>query len=164
MKMINVSLLDFLKFGQFGPVSLSRSWSRGELIGVLGQPDDWSTTPINSKSISPAIIKYGDFEFHFDEPDQLRMIFIDNITDVPKGNDDIFIDTWIIKGRLTLDKFINDCHSESIALKTEPDKWNDNSMMVSILDFSISLLFCPKDETPKSIHYIENLVGMVHSD
>ena len=93
--MINVSIADFARNGQFGLIALGDS--RNSLGSLLGDPDDWGVSP---KSLNIADIwKYGDIEFYFDDSDILYMIFADTF-DVPNGGTSMMIDPWVVRMHL----------------------------------------------------------------
>ena len=92
---IAVSMLDFLRTGEFGPIKLGIS--RAELRGCLGNPEDWCVDP---KGVNYAAIwKYGDTEFYFDNGDALWLIFADHIENL-RGGAAVEIDPWIFHGGL----------------------------------------------------------------
>jgi hypothetical protein len=94
--MIAVSLLDWLRTGQFGPVRLG--FSRAQLQDLLGRPDDMGGT--SRKHRTPAIWKYGDIEFHFGgRDDPLYLIHLDDFA-IPTGGPAIAFDPWIVRGGL----------------------------------------------------------------
>lgn len=68
----DVTFLDWLRLGALGPVRLGLS--RAEVLAALGEPEDWSVT--SRRRRKPAILKWGDLEFHFAE-DDLFLIYTD---------------------------------------------------------------------------------------
>ncbi|HZS06683.1 MAG TPA: hypothetical protein VFD58_17730 [Blastocatellia bacterium] len=74
--------------------------AREELQSLLGQPDMISSQKRNDKN--PTLLKYGDVEFYFisSEDNRLCTIFLDHF-DVPKGNQKLRLDPWILKGGLS---------------------------------------------------------------
>lgn len=96
MSKIAVSMLAFLRTGGFGPVSLG--FTRRQLRGCLGEPDDWGPAP--RAKHNAGIWKYGDIEFHFHfREDALVSIFADNIKTL-NGGEAVDIDPWIFHGGL----------------------------------------------------------------
>src|SRR5262249_13311892 len=98
---IVVRLNEFLETGAFGPVSIGLS--RDNLLHLLGLPD--ATASRFRKDRHPAILKYGDFAFHFLGRDQSRLsgIFLDTF-DVPRGNAVLHVDPWCIRYGLPLEE------------------------------------------------------------
>jgi hypothetical protein len=58
-----VSLRDFIELGRFGAISLGAE--RKVLEKILGEPEDVDADSFR-KERRPAIMKYGDVEFHFE--------------------------------------------------------------------------------------------------
>ncbi|MEZ0076923.1 hypothetical protein [Planotetraspora sp. GP83] len=92
--MIEVSLLEVLRSGRFGPIALGDSRTR--LRHLLGNPDAYAITPSEDPRFE-GIWLYGDLEFHFyDETDTVWMIYTDSF-DVPSGGDAIGLDPWVLR-------------------------------------------------------------------
>lgn len=95
--LVNVSLRELIEKGSFGPVHLGMS--RGEVIRHLGEPTDWSA---GRKFFRAGILKYGDFEFHFDPRDGLLwLIHLEEFSATTAGSS-VRLDPWIIRPALTL--------------------------------------------------------------
>lgn len=92
MTQIIVSMQDFLRSGEFGPIRLGIS--RDQLRGHLGDPEDWGPFPKSERHAT--IWKYGDIEFHFNE-DTLWLIFADNVEKL-RGGRAIDLDPWVLNG------------------------------------------------------------------
>lgn len=69
----------FQRTGVISPIQLG--CTRAELITILGEPDDVGGT--SRKYPTPAIWKYGDLEFHF-EQDALWLIYAESPDGVPR--------------------------------------------------------------------------------
>ena len=93
-----VSLRDFLGCGRFGFISLGVD--RRAIENTFGQPEDVDADSVEGRR-APAIMKYGDVEFHF-QPDTglMWLIHIDRFSGpgrVPVGWGGCQIDPWVIK-------------------------------------------------------------------
>ena len=96
MPQISVSMQDFLRTGEFGPIKLGISHT--ELQGYLGDPKNWGPYPKAKQHAG--IWKYGDIEFHFHfKEDALVGIFSDHVETLNGGNA-INLDPWIFHGGL----------------------------------------------------------------
>ncbi len=92
-----VSLLDFLGSGRFGLISLGVD--RRAIENTFGQPQDVDADSVKRRC-APAIMKYGDVEFHFQPDTGLWLIHIDRFSGpggVPVGWGGCQIDPWVIK-------------------------------------------------------------------
>jgi hypothetical protein len=91
-----VSLRDFLGCGRFGLILLGVD--RGAIENTFGEPEAVDGESVKRRR-APAIMKYGDVEFHF-RPDTLWLIHIDRFSGpggVPVGWGGCQIDPWVIK-------------------------------------------------------------------
>jgi hypothetical protein len=97
-----VSLRDFLGCGRFGFISLGVD--RRAIENTFGQPEDADADSAKRRR-PPAIMKYGDVEFHFHHPGTgLWLIHIDRFSGpggVPIGWGGCQIDPWVIKERMS---------------------------------------------------------------
>ena len=92
-----VSLRDFLGCGRFGLISLGVD--RGAIENTFGEPEDVDGESVKRRR-APAIMKYGDVEFHFQPDTGLWLIHIDRFSGpggVPIGWGGCQIDPWVIK-------------------------------------------------------------------
>jgi hypothetical protein len=92
-----VSLQDFLGCGRFALISLGVD--RGAIENTFGQPEDVDADSVKRRR-APAIMKYGDVEFHFQPGTGLWSIHIDRFSGpggVPVGWGNCQIDPWVIK-------------------------------------------------------------------
>lgn len=96
-----VKLKEFLRTGKYGPVGLGMSSE--EVKALLGFPDVVGET--TGKRKRPAILKYGDWEFHFaprqETGDRLVLIYMDDFG-VPEGGSKVKLDPWIIEQGLPI--------------------------------------------------------------
>jgi hypothetical protein len=113
--MIRVSLKDFVRTGNFGPVALDQT--KAEVRAHLGEPDD--TGGRSHKYPEPRIWKYGSFEFHF-EPgsDRLRFIHADDF-EVPEGGKNVMLDPWIIRRDLPREDLESALRALGLDFRTE---------------------------------------------
>ena len=93
-----VFLRDFLGCGRFGSISLGAD--RRALGNTFGQPEDVDAHSVKARR-PPAIMKYGDVEFHF-RPDTglMWLIHIDRFSGPgrePVGWGGCQIDAWVIR-------------------------------------------------------------------
>ena len=113
MSKIAVSMLAFLRTGEFGPIKLGIS--RAELQGCLGDPKNWGPHP--KAKTHASIWKYGDIEFHFHfKEDTLAGIFTDHISAL-KGGSAIDLNPWIIDGNLTLKQALREFEEAGVSCK-----------------------------------------------
>lgn len=97
MTQVVVSLQDFLRTGEFGPVCLGVS--RDRLRGLLGAPENWGPHPSGQRLAT--IWKYGDIEFHF-SGDTLWLIIADDVETLD-GSTAFKLDPWILNGEATVE-------------------------------------------------------------
>ena len=88
-----VSLHDFLRSGNFGPIYLGMS--RGAVLDALGKPDDFSV--IESQPDLPAIFKYGDIEFYFDYDDDNLIYLRADSFDLLNGGNALQFNPWFLR-------------------------------------------------------------------
>ena len=100
MPQVVVSMLDFLRTGEFGPVRLGIS--RAQLRGHLGEPEEWGPAP--KAKHHAGIWKYGDIEFHFNG-DALWLIFADHVEQLHGGRA-IDLDPWILGGAASVEQVL----------------------------------------------------------
>ncbi|WP_433421665.1 hypothetical protein ACQP1V_11090 [Microtetraspora malaysiensis] len=99
--MLQVSLLDFLRGGRFGPIRLGAT--RAAIRDLLGEPH---AVHIATRRVAyEDIWKYGDFEFYFDDShdgaDILWMIYTDEFT-IPRCGSGVDVDPWLLRWDLPL--------------------------------------------------------------
>ena len=109
MSKVAVSMLEFLRTGEFGPIKLGIS--RAELRGCLDGPEDWEPYPKAKQHA--AVWKYGDIEFYFDDDNILWMIFSDHVKTL-NGGSAIDLDPWVISSSLTVKQALRDLEDASI--------------------------------------------------
>ena len=93
--MIKVSLKEFLRTGEFGPIRLGDSLDR--VLELLGNSDFEMK---QRKRKLPAMIEYGLIEFYFDSESGyvLESIYADHFEQL-RGGQTIDLDAWILRGR-----------------------------------------------------------------
>ncbi len=123
MSKIAVSMLAFLRTGDFGPIKLGIS--RAELQGCLGDPENWGPYP--KAKIHASIWKYGDIEFHFHfKVDALVCIFSDHVKTLNGGNA-IGLDPWVMSGSLTVKQALRDLEDAGVPCERIDWKFNDDT-------------------------------------
>ena len=110
--MPKVSLLEFARTGNFGPLRAGND--RSKVLEVLGTPPTWG--PSKETIDTAPIWKFGDFEFHF-SGDYLFMIFTDWF-EVPTGGNQIQLDPWILHAELMREDFEAALSNEGIPFTT----------------------------------------------
>lgn len=125
--LIAVSVLDFLRTGQFGPVHLGIS--RDQLQDHLGEPESWSFGSSRHPTRTPAraaVWKYGDIEFHFNS-DMLVLIFTDHIR-ILKGGEAIDLNPWVLSRKATVKQVLGDLEAAQISCQRIDWKLNDGTV------------------------------------
>lgn len=120
MTKITVSMQDFLRTGEFGPVHLGMS--RGQLRGLLGEPENWGPSPAKHNAV---IWKYGDIEFYLNE-DLLWYISANNGTTL-KGGRSIDLDPWVLNGDATVGQALRDLEDAYISCQRIDWKVDDTT-------------------------------------
>ena len=137
--MIAVSLLDFVRSGAFGPVTLGQS--REQLRELLGPPDAWGPT---EKDPRRALIwKYGTTEFHFPGP-ALSLIHSDAF-EVPEGGAQVDLDPWILIFGLALPSVEAALADEGITYSRHEDPHNPGAVLLRT-EAGVAFLFAELDE------------------
>lgn len=89
---IDISLLEFIKTGRFGPVSLGMS--RHDVFALFGKPD-----VVGAGNLETRLCKYGDIEFHFQaKTGLLYLIWSDHIPFPGERSRRIRLDPWLFNG------------------------------------------------------------------
>jgi hypothetical protein len=106
--MKRVSLLPLLRDGTFGPLRIGSS--REAVTSFLGRPSALSGIRL-TPSGPDAILKYGDFEFHFSTPSgrHLTLIHADVFTgpgSTIASPSRVSLDSWVLRASLTHHDFI----------------------------------------------------------
>ena len=138
--MIKVSMLEFIKTGEFGPLCLGAT--RDEVKALLGDPPVWVAEESRDSS---RIWRFGDVEFYFAD-DTLVMIFTDH-DDRSKGTDALVIDPWIVREGLMRKQFEKELTREGVAFASA--QWNiDPSQFHVKIDSGVQFSFVdePEDE------------------
>lgn len=134
MTKITVSMQDFLRTGEFGPVRLGMS--RGQLRGLLGEPEGWGPSP--QAKHNAGIWKYGDVEFYLNE-DFLWLIFADDI-DTLDGGKAIDLDPWVFNGKVTVRQVLSELEAAHVPCQRIDWKLDDSTERFRV-GVGIELLF-----------------------
>jgi hypothetical protein len=138
--MIKVSMLEFIRTGEFGSLRLGST--RGEVKALLGDPPDWVA---DDPKASSRIWRFGDIEFYFSD-DTLVMIFTDH-DNRSTGTDALVIDPWILREGLMRKEFEEGLTREGIAFAST--QWDiDPSQFHVKMDSGVQFSFVdePEDE------------------
>ena len=114
MTKVSVSMQDFLRTGEFGPVCLGIS--RRQVRGHLGEPEDWGPAP--RAKHNAGIWKYGDIEFHF-SGDALWLIFANPVEKLHGGRA-IDLDPWVLDGDASVNQVLEGLAAADIAYERIP--------------------------------------------
>ncbi len=155
MTKITVSMQDFLRTGEFGPVRLEMS--RGQLRGQLGEPEGWGPTP--RAKHNAGIWKYGDIEFYFHhKADTLVMIFADHVGEL-KGGKAIDLDPWVFNGALTVKQVLR--HLEEAHISCQRIDWKfDNSTERFRVGVGVELIFWDVNQYSSNEEELPSLAPM----
>lgn len=138
MPKVSVSMQEFLRTGELGPVRLGIS--RRQLRGHLGEPEDWGPTP--RAKHNAGIWKYGDIEFHFNG-DTLWLIFADDVEKLHGGRA-IDLDPWVLNGEVLVGQVLEELKEAHISCQRIP--WMlDDATERFLVGAGVKLLFL--DET-----------------
>lgn len=98
--MIKTSMLDFARTGRIGPIHCGLP--REDLRKLLGDPPNWGLA--SSPAAQAQIWRYGNVEFHFNDLENVYLIFSDHdhLTD---GGDTLCLDPWVIQKELPRAQF-----------------------------------------------------------
>ena len=155
MSKIAVSMLAFLRTGEFGPIKLGIF--RAELQGCLGDPENWGPHPKAKQHA--AVWKYGDIEFYFDNSNTLWMIFTDHVETLNGGNA-IDLDPWVVSGSLTVKQALRDLEDAGMPCERIDWKFDDSTERFRV-GAGIDLVFW--DETQSSSNE-DNLPRLAPAD
>jgi hypothetical protein len=148
---LHLSLLDFLKTGDFGDIRLGMK--RDEILELLGEPEDVRTTVFPNWY-------YNYFQFSFDSEGILQQISADNIaSEFGLVSEDLSIDFWIISNELTLEEVQKALSNESIAYATEKRLDLLNPRIVSPLESGVALHFVEYYTSDEgNVFYLDQIV------
>jgi hypothetical protein len=157
---IQASLKDLVTSGQLGPICLGTA--RTLIAELLGEPDHYSLNSHSRqrKRLPPAIWKYGDIEFHFeDATDQLDLIFLDHFT-IPSGGAKLHVDPWIIERALTLETLQHALEQSRIPVRRDHKPYDDPDTLRLRAGVGVEFLFT----TTMSEGAAANLVVVSYGD
>src|SRR5688500_4761400 len=110
---IDIDLLAFIKLGKFDYIKLgqTKEW----IINNFPDPDDTYKDNYNSP-----IWFYGDIEFHFNDDNELFLIYSDHI-DTLNGGQNLRLHKWIFEKseQLTIENVIRHLAKERIGYRLE---------------------------------------------
>jgi hypothetical protein len=119
-----VSLLDFAKTGQFGPITIGST--RTEVRTAFGDPTDYTARqPMELADVW----RYGDLEIHF--TDELVSLLYSDGFDIPEGGPTLKIDPWIIRRRLPLNDWERAAPSAGLEFDSAEDQINPRCIIVT---------------------------------
>src|SRR5262245_39165182 len=150
----SVSMREFLRTGQFGPMTLGDS--ADSVRAVLGEPTDWYDPP---EEWNPVFLKYGDVEFYFTlETRQLWMIFCDTFKRLHLGPR-ISLDRWFFDGHPSLETVERELLAEKLKAERRDHPPNSPELYLLHLESGVELYMCNSaDSWPGDI----GLYGFVH--
>lgn len=107
---IKIDFLDFIKNGKFDYIKLgqSKEW----IINNFPDPDDFSEIFLNK---TYTIWTYGNIEFHFDNKNELVLIFSDYLHEL-HGGENLDLDKWIFEdySKLNLSYVLTELNEQEI--------------------------------------------------
>jgi hypothetical protein len=145
--MTGPSLLTLFRDGLFGPLRIGAS--RDAVLEYLGAPSDTSCAR-SPGTRQPAILKYGDLEFHFGERggQSLTLIFADDFTGKggrPAFRSRVSLDTWVVETALTFTQFL--AHASAAALAFCPRAHPDPTLTALGTPAGGQIVFITSPET-----------------
>jgi hypothetical protein len=114
-----LSLVDAITSGLPSPLRIGMS--PGELVAVLG-----STEYVVERSRydrAPAILKYGDLEFHFEDRGLARLF--SDVFVIPTGTDELVVEPGWIARSLLLSHAEDRLAALGVAYRVDDDRWNE---------------------------------------
>jgi len=126
-----LSLVDALIGGLPHPLRIGMTSE--ELLGELGATD--LVVPRSRRDRRPAILKYGDLEFHFGE-DGLDRMFSDTFT-IPTGTDRLVVDAAWVTRSLLIEEAKQHIAALSITYRALDDRWNPGHVDLFVGTFSV---------------------------
>lgn len=173
--MINISLLEFIKTGNFG--SLRERVGREEILALLGPPDEFSCNPSEEESVyvllpgggseyRPAteprerdhagIWFYGDFEIHFTKRavDAVAwMVYTDHFDQTElSGGASLKVDPWVIEKGLRLDSFLEQLKEAQLDSMEPEHVERQETMKVELPSGAVALFLTDEDPPDWQIH------------
>lgn len=146
--MIEISLLEWLRTGRFGPVHLGMS--RAEVEGVLGPPEMMGGRTSRRKR-RPTIWKYGDVEMYFggELEDPLHTVFLEGLS-VPSEGQRLVIDPWRLRGGMGLEEAIQQLEAEGLRFEQRVNPVDKDYVELS-LESGVKLSFGVVGQTPRGL-------------
>jgi len=148
-----VSLRDFLGCGRFGLISLGVD--RRAIENTFGEPEAVDGESVKRRR-APAIMKYGDVEFHFQPDDNgLWLIHIDRFSGpggVPVGWGGCQIDPWVIKEGVLRAELERELERAALpyVLELRPEIYQERLVLTS----GVKLGFEIDQDEPQGIEFV----------
>ncbi len=150
--MLHVSMEDFLRTGELGPIHLGLT--HGQVHGLLGDPDDVGGA--SRRQRTPTIWKYGDIELYFaDSTDRLTLIHADDF-DVLSGGRAMEVAAWIIRRGIALSEVTDRLDEAHIPYQQKHWPYADNTIRLAV-GTNVTLVFAGlwhENGSPMGLHSI----------
>ena len=155
----SVSMREFLRSGEFGPVRLGDSVD--SLRSVFGEPSVVGGT--SRRHRPPGIWKYGDIEFHLTSDRKcVCLIFCDTFEQLQLGSAAAF-DRWFFEGRPSVELVERELVAADIGFQRHDWRPPDPSLFLLHLDCGVELLFSTGSE-PEIWPGVPGLFGFQYAD
>lgn len=137
------SILEFIKTGKLGPISLGDS--KEDVENILGDPDDVSI------SRKPRILRYSSLQlaFYWDKErkvgllNSIHMYFDNEKTSFPEV---LCLDGWIPDNEVSTDLFLKNALKYGINLRRDDNSIFDVQQIRYISDMNVTVIFDAKDK------------------
>ena len=134
---IFVSMREFLRTGQFGPVRLGDSMD--VVRSFFGDPSAVGGT--SRRRRTPRIWKYGGIEFHLtDDAKRVAMIFCDTFERLNLGST-VQFDCWFFEGHPSVEAVERELSMAGIAFSRHDTPYEPATFLLR-LDSGVELMFC----------------------
>jgi hypothetical protein len=155
----SVSMREFLRSGEFGPVRLGDSVD--SLRSMLGEPPVIGGT--SRRHRMPGIWKYGDIEFHLtSDRKSVCLIFCDNFEQLQLGPAASF-DRWFFEGHPSAELVELELASAGIGFQRHDWRPPDQSLFLLRLDCGAELMFSQSTD-PEMWPGVPGLFGFQYAD
>jgi hypothetical protein len=156
-----ISLLEFFRTGQFGPLNLGSS--KSEIKAILGEPTDWMNPTRASKKYKFDIWKYGQVEFHFTQ-ECLDHFWCDTTNWERKNaisfGDNFDLDPWLVYEYAMLDTVELELRAFGLSYRIRPLKHETG--VVFLFDSKTQMIFSENDETGIGLNTFGSYLGSSH--
>jgi hypothetical protein len=152
-----VSLRDFFACGRFGFISLGVDHRAIE--NAFGPPEDADTDSVRRRR-APAIMKYGDVEFHLLPDKGLWLVHIDRFSGpgrIPIGWEGCQIDPWVIKEGMSRGELEQELERAALAyvLKPRPELHQERLVLSS----GVQIGFALNEDEPHGLEFVSFCPG-----